>query len=169
MKVDCWVEESVSGTKKVESRDFNKILVSSSKGDIVIMSELSRISRTLNGIFKTLNDLMDKEVQVFSIKENYELGNNISSKVVAFAFGLSAEIERNLISSRTREALAKRKSEGKPLGRPKGYRLENVKLSEHEGKIRELLSFGVSLRSIARMFDCHHNTVSYFIKSRGLR
>ena len=113
---------------------------------------------------------MEKDVKVYSIKEGFDTStNSISSQVLAFAFGLSAEIERNLISARTKEALAKRKAEGKPLGRPKGFKLENVKLSEHEEKIKELLSYGVSLRSIARMFDCHHNTVAYFIKSRGLK
>lgn len=69
-------------------------------------------------------------------------------------------------SSRTKEALAKRKAEGKPLGRPKGYKLEKIKLTAYEAQISELLRYGVSYRSIARMFDCHHNTVAYFIKTR---
>lgn len=170
LSIDEWVEESVSGTKKVKDRAFGKVVEKCSSGDIILIAELSRIGRSLYDIMSTLNILMEKDVQVLSVKDGYELnGDSISSKVLAFAFGLSAEIERDLISSRTKEALAKRKAEGKPLGRPKGYKLEKVKLSEHEAKIKELLGYGVSYRSMARMFDCHHNTVAYFVKSRGLR
>jgi DNA invertase Pin-like site-specific DNA recombinase len=166
--IDEWVKETVSGTKKVKERELGRLVEQVEKDNLILISEISRIGRTLYDIMGTLNILMDKGVRVHAIKEGYELGDDISSKVLAFAFSLSAEIERNLISSRTSEALAKRKSEGKTLGRPFGYRLERVKLSEHEDKIRELLTFGVSLRSIGRMFNCHHSTVGYFIRSRGI-
>ena len=88
--------------------------------DELIISEISRLGRNLMEIMRILHECMEKEVTVFTVKEGYELGNNISSKVLAFAFSLSAEIERSLISERTKEALARKKSDGIKLGRPKG-------------------------------------------------
>ena len=161
-----WIQESVSGTKRVNERQLGELIDKVNIDDVILVSEISRIGRSLFDIMSTLNLLMTKGVRVYSVKEGYELGDNISSKVLAFAFSLSAEIERNLISSRTREALAKRKAEGKSLGRPKGYRLDKVKLSEHEDKIKELIRYGVSYRSIGRMLECHHSTVAHYVKKR---
>src|SRR6266498_1989713 len=115
--VNEWVEETISSTKKLEERKFGYLLNKMVKGDKLIVSELSRLGRNLMQIMRILHDCMEKDIKVFAIKERYELGNNINSKVLAFAFGLSAEIERNLISQRTKEALARRKNEGIKLGR----------------------------------------------------
>ena len=109
---------------------------------------------------------MTKECKVWTIKDNYRLGDDIQSKVLAFAFGLSAEIERNLISQRTKEALARRKAEGVVLGRPVGSKSRNVKLSGKEDVIRELLNQKVSKCEIARIFKVNRNTVSAFINTR---
>jgi DNA invertase Pin-like site-specific DNA recombinase len=166
LKVDEWIEETTSGTKKVSERNLGKLIEKMQKDDVLIVTELSRIGRSLFDIMATLNVLMEKGVKVYSVKENYELGDNINSKVLSFAFGLSAEIERSLISARTKEALAKRKASGKSLGRPKGYQLEKVKLSEYEDKIKELIRYKVSYRAIARMFDCSHTTVAHFVRTR---
>ena len=167
-KVNEWIEETTSGTRKVSDRSLGKLIEKMQKDDVLIVTELSRIGRSLFDIMATLNVLMEKGVRVFSVKENYELGDNINSKVLSFAFGLSAEIERSLISARTKEALEKRKAAGKPLGRPKGYQLEQVKLSEYEDRIKELISYKVSYRAIARMFGCSHTTVAHFVKTRCL-
>ena len=136
--------------------------------DILIVAELSRLGRNLMDVMGILNECMEKEVKVFTIKESYELGNNINSKVLAFAFSLSAEIERNLISQRTKEALARKKSEGKKLGRPKGSLSQNTKLSGKEPEIQELLDKKVSLSAIGRIMGVDRKTVASFIKSRGL-
>ena len=101
MPIDEWIEETISGTKKVSERELGKLLDKMIKGDILIVTELSRLGRNLMQIMSILHTCMEKEIMVFTIKENYELGNNINSKVLAFAFGLSAEIERNLISQPT--------------------------------------------------------------------
>ena len=107
--------------------------------DILIVTELSRFGRSLLEVMSILHTLMEKEVKVFTTKERYELGNNISSKVLAFAFSLSAEIERSMISSRTKEALARKKSEGKRLGRPKGKLSAVTKLTGKDDLIQEYL------------------------------
>ena len=104
MIIDRWIEETISGNTDVDKRKLGIVLKSMKKDDILICAELSRLGRNLLMIMAILNQCMKKEVQVWTIKDNYRLGSDISSKVLAFAFGLSAEIERNLISQRTKEA-----------------------------------------------------------------
>ena len=118
--IDGWIEETISGTKNYDKRELGKLLKKIQKDDIIICSELSRLGRNLFMIMEILNICMNKDCRVWTIKDNYRLGDDIQSKVLAFAFGLSAEIERNLISQRTKEALARKKAEGIILGRPKG-------------------------------------------------
>src|SRR6185437_9983954 len=108
-KIDEWIEETISATKKLSDRKFGSLLAKMQKGDQLIVTELSRLGRNLMQIMSILHVCMERDIQVYTIKERYELGNNINSKVLAFAFGLSAEIERNLISQRTKEALARKK------------------------------------------------------------
>lgn len=105
---------------------------------------------------------------VYTIKENYELGNNINSKVLAFAFGFSAKIERNLISQRTKEALARKCAEGVILGRPVGSKSAKTKLTGQEKKIQELLHKKVSYSAIGRILGVHRLTVSSFVKRQKL-
>jgi DNA invertase Pin-like site-specific DNA recombinase len=109
---------------------------------------------------------MNKECKVWTIKDNYRLGEDIQSKVLAFDFGLSAEIERNLISQRTKEALARKRAEGIVVGRPKGRKSKRMKLSGHEETIRTLLERKVSKCEIGRIFGVNRMTVDSFIKNR---
>ena len=102
IQIDQWFEETISGTKEPEKRALGKLLRKLKKDDILICSELSRLGRSLFMIMDVLSACMKKEIQLWTIKDNYRLGNDISSKVLAFALGLSAEIERNLISQRTK-------------------------------------------------------------------
>lgn len=168
VKVNTWIEETVSSKKAIEKRKLNSLLQSLKKNDILIVSELSRLGRSLMEIMSILNSLMEKSVKVFAIKEGYELGNNINSKVLAFAFGLSAEIERQLISQRTKEALARKKSEGKKLGRPKGSLSKETKLTGKEKVIQEFLKKRVPVAVIARILEVNRLTLNNFIKSRNL-
>lgn len=117
-------------------------------------------------IMSILNQCMKNDVQVWTIKDNYRLGNDINSKVLAFAFGLSAEIERNLISQRTKEALARKKAEGVILGRPKGRKSTKTKLTGQEKNIKELLDRKVSKSAIARILGVHRMTVTAFIEKK---
>lgn len=166
--VDKWIEETISGTKEVENRKLGKLLNKMKKEDVLICSELSRLGRSLLMIMGILNQCMQNEVQVWTIKDNYRLGNDISSKVLAFAFGLSAEIERNLISQRTKEALARKKAEGVVLGRPIGSKSVKTKLTGQEKKIKGLLSKKVSHSAISRILNVHRLTVTNFVNNNSL-
>ena len=170
LPVDDWIEETISGTKDYDKRRLGRLLKRVGKDDIIICSELSRLGRNLFMIMEILNICMTKECRVWTIKDNYRLGEDIQSKVLAFAFGLSAEIERNLISQRTKEALARKKAEGKILGRPKGRRNnpEKYKLSGKETLIIELLKIGTSQRKIAKLCKVDRNTLARFIRLKNL-
>ena len=167
ISIDGWIEETISGTKNYNSRQLGKLLKMTTKGDLIICAELSRLGRSLFMIMEILNICMNKECRVWTIKDNYRLGDDIQSKVLAFAFGLSAEIERNLISQRTKEALARKKAEGVILGRPKGIksRPEKYKLFGKQKLIIELLLADVSKRKIAEICEVDRNTLARFLKN----
>lgn len=166
LTIDVWVEETISGMTRVDNRKLGKLLKKMKKSDVLICSELSRLGRNLLMIMGVLNECMNRDIQVWTIKDNYRLGSDISSKVLAFAFGLSAEIERNLISQRTREALARKKAEGVVLGRPKGSKSAKTKLTGQEKRIKELLDKRVSYSAIGRILGVHRLTVSSFVRER---
>jgi len=164
--IDGWIEETISGTKNYDKRKLGTLLKKTQKDDLIICAELSRLGRNLFMIMEILNICMTKECRVWTIKDNYRLGDDIQSKVLAFAFGLSAEIERNLISQRTKEALARKKAEGIVLGRPKGKKSQKVKLSGKEQLIKDLLVLRISQRQIAKICKVNRNTLAKFIKER---
>ena len=166
LAVDGWIEETVSGTKEYNKRELGKLLKKAKANDLIICAELSRLGRSLFMIMDILNVCMNKDCRVWTIKDNYRLGDDIQSKVLAFAFGLSAEIERNLISQRTKEALARKKAEGVILGRPVGRKSTTVKLTGKEAVIKELLEQKVSQSQIARIFKVDRMTVGSFIRTR---
>ncbi|MBQ6956011.1 MAG: master DNA invertase Mpi family serine-type recombinase [Bacteroidales bacterium] len=168
LAINDWIEETISGTKNYTKRQLGNLLKKVKKDDIIICSELSRLGRNLFMIMEILNICMTKECRVWTIKDNYRLGDDIQSKVLAFAFGLSAEIERNLISQRTKEALARKKAEVVVLGRPVGKKSSRYKLSGKEVLIVELLKNGTSKRKIAKICKCDRNTLDRFIVLKGL-
>ena len=165
--IDDWIEETISGTKNYTTRQLGQLLRKIKKDDIIICSELSRLGRNLFMIMEILNICMTKECRVWTIKDNYRLGDDIQSKVLAFAFGLSAEIERNLISQRTKEALARKKAEGVKLGRPKGRSLSknSYKLRDKEHQIAKLRASGLSFKKISDKMHVNRDTVrNYYYK-----
>jgi len=168
LEIDEWIEETISGCKTLDKRLLGSLLEEVKSGDLIICSELSRLGRNLFMIMSILNELMLNEVRIWTIKDNYRLGDNIQSKVLAFAFGLSAEIERELLSQRTKEALARKRSEGKVLGRPFGKKSINVKLSGREQDIKILLEKEFSKAAIGRIYGVDRNTVATFLKKKGL-
>jgi DNA invertase Pin-like site-specific DNA recombinase len=164
LKIEQWIEETISGTKSPEKRLLGPLLAEVKKDDLIVCSELSRLGRSLFMIMSILNHLMNIGAKVWTIKDNYRLGDNIQSKVLAFAFGLSAEIERDLISQRTKEALARIASEGKHIGRNKGSKNKKVKLSGKEPEIRKLLAEGISKTRIAKLLGVHRFTLYTYCK-----
>jgi len=165
LKIDKWIEETISGTKAVEKRQLGGLLKIVQENDTIICSELSRLGRSFFMIMSILSGCLQHGVKIWTIKDNYRLGDDIQSKVLAFAFGLSAEIERNLISQRTKEAIARRKAEGVIFGRRPG-KLKKVKLTGKEKEIRRMLREGKSMAAIGRFYGVRSETVSIFIKER---
>ena len=165
LQVDGWIEETISGTKNYDKRKLGELLKIVEKDDLIICAELSRLGRNLFMIMEILHICMNKECKVWTIKDNYRLGDDIQSKVLAFAFGLSAEIERNLISQRTKEALALRKAQGIHIGRRAGSHNSKLKLSGYEEIIQEFLICNCSKSEIAKALKVDRSTLWRFFKS----
>ena len=159
LKIDEWVEETISGTKDYNKRELGKVINKIQKDDLIICAELSRLGRNLFMIMEILNLCMKKECKVWTIKDNYRLGDGIESKVLAFAFGLSAEIERNLISQRTKEALARKKAEGVVLGRPLGRKSSRKKLTGKKTEIKKMLKQHLTKVQICKELNVSRNTL----------
>ena len=166
LAVDGWIAETISGTRPYDRRALGALLRTVRAGDLIICSELSRLGRNLFMIMEILGLCMQRGCRVWTIKDGYRLGDDIQSKVLAFAFALSAEIERNLISQRTREALARRRAEGAVLGRPRGRRSapEKYKLHARDAQVRRLLAAQVPKRQIARLCQVDRNTLDRYIR-----
>lgn len=165
MRIDSWVDETISGTKGISERQLGRLLKQIRKGDILITSELSRLGRNLMQVMSFLHQCMERDIIVYTVKEGYELGNNINSKILAFAFSLSAEIERNLISQRTKEALARKKDEGTKLGRPKGGKAEQYKLSGKEDTIVKMLKEKKTKLYISKKLGVNRQTLRDFLNN----
>ena len=161
--IDKWIMETISSTQELDKRKLGKLLKKLKAGDILVASELSRLGRNLLQVMSNLHHCMASEVQVWTIKDKYRLGADIQSKVLAFAFGLSAEIERNLISQRTKEALLRLKSEGRVLGRPRGRKNDKLKLTGKEDKIVAMRREKISKSQIARILGVDRLTLSRFM------
>ena len=170
-QIDVYIiDDGVSGTKDPSKRQLGKLLHKVKEGDIIICSEISRLGRNLLMIMSILQMLMQKKAMLYTVKDNYILGDNIQSTVLAFAFGLAAQIERDMISMRTKEALARKRAEGVILGRPLGRKTtpSSRKLYPKENLIRELLANGTSKRKIAKIVHVDRNTLDRYIKDFNL-
>lgn len=166
--VDKWVKETISGTKDFKKRKLGKVLNRLKPGDILICTEISRLGRNLLQVMTILNICMQKDVQVWTIKDNYRLGADIQSKVLAFAFSLSAEIERNLISQRTKEALARIKASGRTLGRKIGSRNKKHILDGREEQLLDLINKKIAKTHIAKLMGVSIFTIYQFLKKKHL-
>ena len=159
--IDKYVEEVISSRKPLKERALYKLLKKLKQGDVLIATEISRLGRNILEIMSILKECLDKDCLIITLKENYRLGSDLQSKVLAFAFGLASEIERQRIYQRTKECLKRLKAEGKHVGRPfgTGYR----KLCRRHKKIMELLDKKVSKAEIARLMGCSWTTLHRYI------
>jgi DNA invertase Pin-like site-specific DNA recombinase len=158
------IDHGVSGKKEPEKRELGTLMKKLQNGDLIIASELSRLGRSLYMVMRILEFCMKNGIKVVTVKDGYELGDNIQSKVLAFAFSLAAEIERDMISQRTKEALRKKMAEGVHIGRPKGAKNKILKLSGKEREIKKLLKQGISKTKIAKMLGVHRFTLYRFCR-----
>ena len=145
-----FVEEKVSGKKSWKERKLGKIIDELSAKDHIIVPELSRLGRTMLEIMEILAIAREKGISIYSVKGGWELNNSIQSKVMAMAFSIAAEIERDLISARTKEALKARKAAGVKLGRPKGP--GKSKLDVYREEIIALLKNGSTKTFVAKKY-----------------
>lgn len=163
IKIDKWIEETISSRKALDKRKLSEVLSNLQENDRLITCEISRLGRSLLEVMMILQTCLNKNCQVWTLKENYRLGNDIQSKVMAFAFGLAAEIERQLISQRTKSSLANIKANGKKLGRPLNSKTKKLKLSKNQKRIQKLLEKGVSKSQIAKIFGVQRSTLRQYL------
>ena len=164
IQIDKWVEETISSRKPLNKRKLGSLLAELKDGDILISTEISRLGRSLLEVMGILQHCLAQNCQIWTLKENYKLGSDIASKVLAFAFGLSAEIERQLISERTKMSLDKLKSQGKHLGRPFGAKSKSLKLSKNTKRVKDLMDKGLPKAQIARLLGVDKLTLYRFLK-----
>lgn len=164
VSIDRWINETVSGSQDSRRRQLGKALRKMKKGDLLVCTELSRLGRNMMMVMGILNQCSQQGIQVYSIKDRFELSDNLNSKIIAFAFALAAEIERNLISQRTREALAARKKAGVRLGRPTGSSKKREEFEKLALVLKRQRENGVPISVLARRLGVHRNTLARYLK-----
>ena len=164
LDIDVWITETVSGTVRWEKRKLGRTIRRMKKSDLLVCTEISRLGRNMLMIMSVLNACTQKGIHIRTIKDNFNLSDSINSKIIAFAFALAAEIERNLISQRTREALAARKQAGVHLGRPPGPSVKLSRVMADLPRINEMLAGGATKTAMARMYKIHRNTLNRCLK-----
>jgi len=162
--IEQWIEETISGKQSPEKRLLGSLLAKVKTDDLIICSELSRLGRDSLMIMSILNHLMQNGVNIWTSKGNYRFDGTIQAKTLAFCLGIAAEIERDLTSQRTKEALCRKRSEGVILGRPQGRRSTLLKLTGREKEIQALLAQNVSKSDIAHKLGVDRKTVISFLK-----
>lgn len=168
VSVDKWVEEQLSAKKTLTKSKLKTTLKTLKEGDILITSEISRLARDLDSIMDILRICISKGCEIWTIRENYKLKNDLPSKVILFAYGLTSELEHNLISQRTKNALDSIKSSGKKLGRPFSAKSKKLMLDENDKKLRKMLAENKTISRIAKELGVHHVTVQRYMERNGI-
>ena len=163
-KVDKWISEITSGTKEVGGRKLGELLLEINEGDTLVCSEISRLGRSMFMILDVFKLCLERGIKVHTIKDNYILSPDPMSKLIASIYGYLAEMERTLISQRTKEGLKRRAAEGQRLGRQVGSKNKSYKLDNKKEEIQKLLSSGISRNRIAKLYGVHWKTVVCFVE-----
>jgi DNA invertase Pin-like site-specific DNA recombinase len=168
--INGWIDTKTSSGKSTKEKRIDELLAKLEGGDTIIVADLSRLGRSVGQIAILVDELLKKKIKVICLKENITLNgkSDAQTKVVVTMFSLLAEIERALISERTKDGLAKARLEGKLLGRPKGT-IGKSKLDGKEKEIKEYLAKKVNRANLARIYGVSFPTIENFIKSRNLR
>ena len=162
-----FVKEVISGKVPWRKRSIAQVLNDLAKGDSIILSELSRLGRSMLECMEILSIAMEKGINIYAIKGNWQLEDSIQSKIVAMAFSMAAEIERDLISQRTKEALRVKKAAGVKLGRPKG--IGKSKLDPYRPEIEALLVNGSTKRFIAKRYNTSDANLYKWLRKHGIK
>ncbi len=168
MNIDHWFRLEMSSRKSMRDRRIDELMDMLASGDTLIVSELSRLGRSLSQIVTIVDELIERNVRFIAIKQNMILDgkNDMTAKIQIAMFGVLAEIERDLISDRTRSGLARAKASGKSLGRPKNS--QSSILDEKKNEIAEMLKKGISKASIAKVMGVSGPALHYFLKTRQI-
>lgn len=162
------IEDTASGKKAWRERAIGELLQTAKKGDAIIVAEVSRLARSTLQVLEIMEAAAHKQISIHITKNGMTLDGSLASTITATILGLAAEIEREFISMRTREGLAKRKAKGLPLGRPKGSRNQNVRLDEHRADIKKWLALGLAKTSIAKLCGVSTPTLYAYLEREKL-
>ena len=170
LEVDDFIQMTISSRKTSKERRIDEMLLTLEDADTLIVTELSRLGRSTAEVIGLVNELIKKQVRVIAIKQNLDIKqHDMTSKVMITLFSLFSELERDLISLRTKEALANKKAQGIQLGKPKGT-IQKSKFDNDIDKIKELLNLGLSVRKIAIFLGyTNHIGLNTYIKKRDIK
>ena len=164
LEITEWVEDIVTGTSEMKDRDGGNMIYDLDKGDIIIITELSRLSRKMIDMVVLIDYAAKKGIAIHTIKEGIVFKDDMTSKIMSFVFGMASDLERTRISERTKEALARKKSEGKTLGRRKGYCPSFIELDNARDYILVMLRHGIPKSKIAPFVGTNRVTFNRYIK-----
>ena len=165
-----FIEDTASGTKHWRERRFGQMLNDCTTGDVILFAEISRIGRSALQVLEFLHEAAERGVQVHIVKQRFVVDGSMQSTIMVTMLGLAAQIEREFISQRTKEALAKRRADGLALGRPKGTKAEVLKLDKDPGqdKIREWIEKDLGMTAVAKLCSCARPTLYDYCRERKI-
>ena len=171
LHVDAFLDVQMSTRKRDFAHTVQEKLASLKENDILVVSELSRLARDLEMLVTLVRQIADRRIRLISLKEGLDMdpnnGRDLQARIIVWLFSMLYEIERTMISERTKMGLARARAQGKQIGRPKGS-LGASKLDGHQEDIQRMLRARVSYAAIGRMLGCQPSTVSTYVKRRGL-
>lgn len=168
-RIDGWtMDEGVSGTVEPWRRSLGGMLRRARSGDRIVFSEISRIGRKVMMVLDFMEKAARKGVRVYTVKDGYQMDDKLASKILLIVFSLAAEIERTLLSERTREGIRRAKEMGKRIGRPRGAKNRFLKCAKYESVIQRMVAAGESWEAIGKRCHASGITVKRYAKARGM-